>query len=115
MIIERMLRCGMGFEISGMRIPVLFYADDGLIMARSTEEASGMAGALEKCAREYGLTINRGKSACMICNEQGDDGMVNEVNGIGVVEEMIEIFGGKGGKCEGLFQGEQEGESWSGR
>ena len=88
MIIERMLRCGMGFEIWGMRVPVLFYADDGLVMARSREEASGMVGVLEECAREYGLTINRGKSACMVFNEQGDGGMVNEVNGIGVVEEM---------------------------
>ena len=31
--IEKLLRSGMGYKGGGVRIPVLFYADDGLLLA----------------------------------------------------------------------------------
>lgn len=91
MIIERVIRSGMGYEVWGMRVPVLFYADDGLILARSREEAVRMVNVLEECAGMYGLSINRDKSACMVFNEQNvgvRDNDVDEINGIRVVTEM---------------------------
>ena len=33
MIIEKMVRSGMGYRSGGVRVPVLFYADDGLVLA----------------------------------------------------------------------------------
>ena len=93
-IIERMISSGMGYEVWGMRVPVLFYADDGLLMARSREEAERMVNIMEECASMYGLSVNREKSACMVFNEQNgndisrDGENEDEMNGIRIVTQM---------------------------
>ena len=42
LLIERIIQSGMGYESFLMRVPVLFYADDGLMFARSRKEAEAM-------------------------------------------------------------------------
>ena len=71
-IIEDMLRSGEGYSSGFMRVPFLFYADDGLILARNREEASIMLERLEVVSSRYGLSINRDKSFCMVFNERGN-------------------------------------------
>ena len=86
MLIERMIKSGVGYERGMIRIPVLFYADDGLIFARSRTEAEGMLKLMEGCGMDYGLEINRDKSVFMVFNEsERVDGMVG---GVRMVERM---------------------------
>ena len=84
-IIERVLQSGLGWEVDGMRVPVLFYADDGLLMARSREEAVRMMELLEATAGRYGLRVNKEKTVGMVFNDKGGSGMIG---GVKIVEEM---------------------------
>lgn len=87
-IIEEILRSGMGYRCGGIYIPVMFYADDGLLLARSREEAGEMIDVLERSSEACGLKINRdvGKSKCMIFNGTGNE--AGSVRGIQIVEKM---------------------------
>ena len=69
-----------------MKVPVLFYADDGLLMARTEREAEQMVELLEDSAGRCGMRINKEKSKCLIFG--GRDERCDDVGGIGVVEEM---------------------------
>ena len=63
-IIERKL----GYRNEEFYIPVLFYADDGLLLARSCEEAEEMIRKVVEGAGERGLCINKGKSNVLLYN-----------------------------------------------
>ena len=79
MIIEKIVRSGLGYRSGSVRVPVLFYADDGLLMARSTGEAERMVELLEEEADKCGLRMNREKSMCMIFNgEQNEQAVIGE-------------------------------------
>ena len=52
LLIERIIQSGMGYESCLMRVPVLFYADNGLMFARSRKEAEAM---VEVFGKDYGL------------------------------------------------------------
>ena len=62
MVIEQILRSGMGFRLNDVCLPTLFYADDGLLLARSVKEAEKIIVILEEEAAKYGLKINKEKS-----------------------------------------------------
>ena len=85
-IIEKVMQSGMGYVCGGVRVPVLFYADDGLLLARSRGEAGEMVELLERTAGEVGLRVNREKSVCMIFNAVAQE--VGEIGGMRMVEEM---------------------------
>ena len=85
-IIERLIQSGLGYRSGHIRVPVLFYADDGLMLARSRREAEEMIGVLEESARECGLAINTEKSKCMVFNGGEEGG--NEIRGMEVVKEV---------------------------
>jgi len=73
-IIEGMLRTGMGFKRIGVYVPVLFYADDGLILAESVTEAEKMMRVLREEAMMCGLEISEEKSNYMVFNgEVGEE------------------------------------------
>ena len=87
MIIEKFVKSGCGYESDMMRVPVLFYADDGLLFARDKKEAEKMIEMVERYGREYGLKINKGKSACMMFNvDEGE--RESDLGDIDVVEKM---------------------------
>ena len=81
MLVERMVKSGLGYESDMMRVPVLFYADDGLMFARDRREAERMLELIESYGQEYGLRINRGKSACMMFNV-GDGVQEDRLGGV---------------------------------
>ena len=58
----------MGYRNKKFYIPVLFYADDGLLISNSTEEASKMIDLLVNRGKQYGLEINKEKSNCILFN-----------------------------------------------
>ena len=63
--------------------------DDGLLLARSVDEAMMMVRDMELKAAEFGLKINRGKSRCLVFNARqlGQD-MPDVIEGMEVVEEI---------------------------
>jgi len=75
-IIEKILQTGMGFRRVGVYIPVLFYADDGLLLAGSVAEGESMLRVIEEESRNCGLNINAEKSSFMVFNGRVDEGTV---------------------------------------
>ena len=65
-IIDRILDTRIGFRAGDRYIPALFYADDGILLARSIKDARALIGILEKAAKEIGLEINRKKCNILV-------------------------------------------------
>jgi len=86
MIIEKIVHSGMGYRRAGIYVPVLFYADDGLLLARSLREAVAMVNLLEESSAECGLLVNREKSVCLVFN--GDEAEGASIAGIKVATEV---------------------------
>ena len=72
----------MGYRDEDFYVPVLFYADDKLMLARSCEEAEEMIQMVKEVAGTCGLKINKGKSNVLIFNNDGI--RLEEVGGIRV-------------------------------
>ena len=70
-IINCILDSGIGYREEEFYVPALFYADDGLLLARSCAEAESMIGVVVGVARRCGLSINKGKSSVMLYNYRG--------------------------------------------
>ena len=79
---EKLLESGLGFELEGMRIPVLFYADDRMIMVRSRMEVIRM---MEETAGRCGLKINKDKTVGMAFKSRSRNHGMGE---IAVTEEL---------------------------
>ena len=61
-VINSIVESKLGYRDEEFYIPVLFYADDGLLLARFCEEAEEMIRMVVEVADECGLCINKGKS-----------------------------------------------------
>ena len=82
MIIEQLLRSGLGFRMDGLYMPVLFYADDGMLLAERVGEAEGMLDILESVGGQFGLEINKEKSYCLVFN--GEEIERDQIGGVKV-------------------------------
>ena len=87
-IIKRLQGTGKGFRVRGIKIPVLFYADDGLLLANDMEEMREMMEMLEVVAKEVGMKINKEKCSCIIFSRQKVEVERREIHGVKVVEAM---------------------------
>ena len=67
-IINSIVESRMGYRDDDFYVPVLFYADDGLLLARSCGEAENLIQMVTEVAGECGLNINKGKSNVLIYN-----------------------------------------------
>ena len=76
----------MGFKNSNFYIPVLFYADDGLILSNSRKEMGQMISLVMEASAECGLNINVQKSQCMIINKKAPK--PEKINDIEIVQEI---------------------------
>ena len=85
-IIKKLQATGKGFKRRGIKIPVLFYADDGLVITNSVEEMSELMRVLEVVAEQVGLKINKDKSSCIIFSGRKIE--LQELCGIKIVEEF---------------------------
>ena len=61
----------MGYRDEDFYVPVLFYADVRLLLARSSGEAEDMIPMVIEVAGECGLNINKGKSNVLVFNHDG--------------------------------------------
>ena len=57
LIMEKLEEHNFGFINEKLKIGILFFADDGLLMAHSTEEAKNGLKTIIEISNEYGLTI----------------------------------------------------------
>lgn len=84
-IIEKIAESKLGFRNENLYIPVLFFADDGLLICESQKQLGKMIKILVAAADEVGLQINREKSNILIFNEKNKP---NEIEKIGVTSEI---------------------------
>jgi len=84
-IIDKIEKTRIGFRKENIRVPCLFFADDGLLLAQSADEMIRILKVLEMGAEEVGLKINKTKSNLMI---YGEDVNYQSLQGIDVVSQM---------------------------
>ena len=68
MIITELNDNGTGFTDEEINIKSLFFADDGLLLAQSIEDATDNLKIVTRISKEFGLDINKEKSNMMIFN-----------------------------------------------
>ena len=70
MIIEKLQKEGIGYKDDLFKISALFFADDGLVLAQTIEEAKRAIKILTDTAGACGLNINKQKSHIMVYNKK---------------------------------------------
>ena len=66
MYIDGLRQKGLGVRIAGRLVPLLLYADDVVLLARTSEEMKAMHGVLEQYARQWRFEIHHGKSNIVV-------------------------------------------------
>ena len=84
-IITKMNTETRGYIAENMEIRTLFFADDGLVINESIEEASHSIKSLQNIAKDYGLEVNKEKSSILIFNSKNEP---SEIEGIKTAKEM---------------------------
>ena len=84
-IINKILQSKLGFKSDEHYVPVLFYADDGLILTQNFNETIKLIEILETVAGDIGLRINRKKTQIIIFNMKEKP---KEIEKIEVVDEI---------------------------
>ena len=74
-----------GFRNDHVYIPLLFFADDGLLISQSLKDTKVMLKTLTDSSESFGLNINKEKSAIIIYNSKDQP---DEIDGIPVVNSM---------------------------
>ena len=87
-IIKRIMNTKLGYRNQNVYIPVLFYADDGLVLANSREEMEAMIEIITHSANECSLQISRSKSECLILNRKKHLATPEKIGEIKVVEQI---------------------------
>ena len=85
LIIENLYTCLNGINTSICKIVALFFADDGLILMQTLQEAKESIIRLTSIANECGLSINKNKSNILIFNSKIQP---EEIEGIPVTKNI---------------------------
>ena len=84
-IIEELEGRGVVFEVDGIRINSLWYADDGIIVSNTVEGARRNLEVVREIGGYFGLEINEKKSMALVYrNKEG----LQEIGGIRVVDSF---------------------------
>ena len=83
-IISRIKQVNLGYRDDDVYIPVLFYADDGLILTKNRRNLAELTKIVEESGLECGLKINKEKCNIMIFN----DNKCDNIEGIKVVPSL---------------------------
>ena len=103
-IIEALMMTKTGFRNEKFRIPVLMFADDGLLMAQTIGDTRKLIKAVNEVARVLGMKINKEKSVIVTINCLQD---VDNVEGIGTADSM-KYLGVRIGKHRDCFKSHKE-------
>ena len=103
-IIEGINRQCRGIRIGENIVRCLFFADDGLLISGTIEEAADKIRVLEQVAGYYGLSIHKGKSKILIFNREEQP---VDIEGIRV-EKEFRYLGLEIESRRDLFRGQRE-------
>ena len=78
-IIDKIERSRVGFRSGNIRIPCLFFADDGLLLAQSERDMRRIIGTMERAAEDVGLKINKAKSNIMVYGHDFGNGEIEDI------------------------------------
>ena len=95
MIIIKITESRMGYRNKEFYIPVLFYADDVLLISNSTEEASKMIDLLVNRGKQCGLEINKEKSNCILFNSTENRNEINDIKHIDKIKYLGVVINNK--------------------
>ena len=98
-IIQIMQATSLGFRNEQFYIPMLFFADDGLILSKSEQEMKTMLKEISNVSKACGLDINKNKSAIIIYNLKDQ---ITEIEGLSV-KESLKYLGLSIGNKRNLF------------
>ena len=84
-IISELNRRGTGYRDENVNIESLYFADDGLLLANSIEDAKNNLKIVIQVSREFGLEINKEKRNVMIFNMKDKP---EQIEGIKVVDRI---------------------------
>ena len=104
-VIEAIGRKIDGVQVGGVRVRSLFFADDGLLMTGSIEEARKGIREMKQIAAKFGLEMNVSKSQCMMFNTREER---EEIEGVRTVEE-IKYLGVTVRNKRNLYEKQREG------
>lgn len=85
MILEKLQRNGGGYSDSQVRLNTLFFADDGLQMSTSREEAENNIKDLIEASESCGLELNKEKSSFVLFNVKED---IKEIEGLNLTHKI---------------------------
>ena len=94
-IIDKIERSKIGFRSGSIRVPCLFFADDGLLLAQSVIELERLIVVLERGASEVGLRLNKSMSNVLIYGQNANYEYVHGIEvatSIRYLGELREIF-----------------------
>ena len=86
-IAKELMATRLGFQTRQIYLPLLLFADDGLMLSQSQREMETMLEILIKASEKCGLTINKEKSAVVVYNSDESAHELKEMGAIPVVEE----------------------------
>jgi hypothetical protein len=76
---------GEEYEVEGLKISSLLFADDSLAMAKTLEAAKKNLRIIIEASKKYGLEINKEKNNILVYNNREE---ITEIEGIKVVEKV---------------------------
>jgi hypothetical protein len=71
-IVQKVKEDGDGGELGDLRIPVLLFADDMVLMADGEEELERMVRKVKKYCEEWRLEVNVSKIKVMVVSKDGE-------------------------------------------
>ena len=86
-IAKNLIETRMGYRDRQIYLPILLFADDGLMLSQSAKETEDMLKVLIKASGQCGLKINKEKSVIIVYNQKEDSDEMQEIEGIPVKEE----------------------------
>ena len=92
MIIEELNRRGTGYEDDQINVKSLFFADDGLLLSNSIDDAAKNIQIVTQISRKFGLEINKTKSNIMIFNLKEQPEYIEDIEVVSKIKYLgIEI------------------------
>ena len=78
-IMKSVFATGKGFQNEKVYVPLLFFADDGLIICQNLDDTRLMLETLAVTSETFGLKINKEKSAVIIFNSKEQPSQIEEI------------------------------------
>ena len=99
-IIEELEGRGVMFEVDGLRVNSMWFADDSILVGNSVEAAERNLRIVKEIGGYFGLKINEEKSMALVFRDKGE---IREIGGIKVVDS-IKYLGVKIGSGRDIFK-----------